>query len=96
MTTLLNRIILVNDHKTSMRLTTYEWYILDRICIRENLKRGQLFELIDTKRSNNFGFTQTVHLFSLLYLHNLARRDQNYSYAPDDTTLTETLKEMSI
>ena len=68
MTTLLNRIILVNDHKTSMRLTTYEWYILDRICIRENLKREQLFELIDTKRSNNFGFTQTVRLFSLLYL----------------------------
>ncbi len=96
MTTLLNRIILVNAHKTSMRLTTSEWYILDRICIRENLKRGQLLELIDTKRSSNCGLTQAVRLFSLLYLHNLARRDQNYSYAPDDTTLNETLEEMSI
>lgn len=90
-----NRIIIVKKHKTSMRLTTSEWYILDRICIRENLKRDQLLDLIDNIRAQGFGLTPAVRLFSLLYLHNLARHDQNYAYAPDNTTLHETLKEMT-
>ena len=95
MITMQNRIIVLNEHKTSMRLTSSEWYILNRICIRENLKRDQLINLINNNRIPNLGLTPTVRLFSLLYLNNLARHDQNYAYAPNSATLHETLNEMS-
>ena len=95
MITMQNRIIFLNEHKTSMRLTSSEWYIINRICIRENLKRDQLINLINNNRFSNLGLTPTVRLFSLLYLHNLARHDQNYAYAPNSATLHETLNEMS-
>lgn len=90
-----NRIIIIKEHKTSMRLTTPEWHILDRICIRENIKREQLLNLIDDSRAKSFGLTPAVRLFSLLYLHNLAKCAQNYAYAPDSTTLHDTLKEIA-
>ena len=95
MITMQNRIIFLNEHKTSMRLTSSEWYTLNRICIRENLKKDQLINLINNNRIPNLGLTPTVRLFSLLYLNNLARHDQNYAYAPNSATLHETLNEMS-
>lgn len=95
MTILLNRVISVCERKTSMRLAKSEWYILDRICVRENLRRNQLLQLIDQHRDKNIGLTPAVRLFSLLYLHDLARRNLNYSYAPDNSTISEALKEMS-
>lgn len=95
MTILLNRVISIYEHKTSMRLAKSEWYILDRICIRENLKRNQLLEIINEHRSPGLGLTPAVRLFSLLYMHNLARLNLNYSYAPDSSTISKALEEMS-
>lgn len=95
MTILLNRVISIYEHKTSMRLAKSEWYILDRICIRENLKRNQLLEIINEHRTPGLGLTPAVRLFSLLYMHNLARHNLNYSYAPDNSTISKALEEMS-
>ena len=94
MTVLQNRVISICNRKTSMRLAKSEWYVLDRICIRENLKRKQLLELIDKKKDPNLGLTPSVRLFSILYLHYLAKKGQNYSYAPDSSSITAALKEM--
>ena len=74
MTVLQNRVISICNRKTSMRLAKSEWYVLDRICIRENLKRKQLLELIDKKKDPNLGLTPSVRLFSILYLHDLAKK----------------------
>ena len=95
MTILLNRVISIYEHKTSMRLAKSEWYILDRICIRENIKRNQLLEIIDKHRTPELGLTPAVRLFSLLYMHNLARLNTNYSYAPDNSTINKAPEEMS-
>lgn len=96
MTILSNRVISVFERKTSMRLAKSEWYILDSICMREKIKRKQLLELIDSNKDPQLGLTPSVRLFSLLYMHNLARQNSNYGYAPKSDSLFSALEEMKL
>ena len=74
MTTQTNKVITLYDKKTSMRLTFFEWKILDSICRAEKLKRKSILELIDKNRDTEIGFTPAVRLFSLLYLYNFGNK----------------------
>lgn len=71
MTKLANRVISVFDHKTSMRLAVPEWTAVDDICKQECIKRKKLFELIAQNKDPNIGFTCSVRLFAITYMHNL-------------------------
>lgn len=74
MTTQINKVITLYDKKTSMRLTFFEWKILDSICRAEKLKRKSILELIDKNRDSEIGLTPAVRLFTLLYLYNFGNR----------------------
>ena len=71
MTKLTNRVISVFDRKTSMRLATPEWTAVDDICKKENIKRKKLFELIAANKDPKLGFTCSVRLFAITYMHNI-------------------------
>ncbi len=69
MTKLANRVISVFNRKTSMRLAMPEWTAVDDICKREHIKRKKLFELIESNKDPKLGFTCSVRLFAITYLH---------------------------
>ena len=69
MTKLTNKVITIFNRKTSMRLTTHEWNILDSICHSEKIKRKTLLEHIQNGKDQHIGLTSAVRLFSLLYIY---------------------------
>lgn len=75
----LNKIISIHNRKTSMRLTTEEWEILDTICYNEKIRRKELLELIEDNRDSNIGLTPAVRLFSLLYLFSKVKKTTSIS-----------------
>ncbi len=76
MTKLANRVISVYDRKTSMRLAVPEWIAVDDICKRERIKRKKLLELIESNKDPKLGFTSSVRLFTITYMHHLL---ENYT-----------------
>ncbi|MEE6206811.1 MAG: ribbon-helix-helix domain-containing protein [Alphaproteobacteria bacterium] len=74
MTTFINKVISLNSKKTSMRLTGFEWRILDSICRAEKIKRKTLLELIEQNRDQKTGLTPAVRLFSLMYIYTFGNR----------------------
>lgn len=79
MTKLANRVISVFNRKTSMRLAVPEWIAVDDICKREHIKRKKLFELIERNKDPKLGFTCSVRLFAITYLHNNLVHSSLYS-----------------
>jgi len=73
MTRLVNRVVSIYDRKTSMRLALEEWTAFDDICSREHLKRKKLLEMIEDNKKQNLGLTCYVRLFTIVYMHQLAK-----------------------
>ena len=63
--------IVVNGHRTSMNMERVYWEILDEICSRENLTRGELLTLIYRRNSTHSNpeatLTSAVRVFILSY-----------------------------
>ncbi len=78
MTKLTNRVISIFERKTSMRLAATEWMAVDDICKKEHIKRKKLFELIATNKDPKLGFTCSVRLFTITYMHNLILKNGYY------------------
>ena len=57
MTKLVNKVLIINGRRTSMRLCLSEWCALERICREEKLSRNRLIE---------------IRLFTLFYFYNQA------------------------
>ncbi len=71
MAELCSKVIFISKHKTSMRLATAEWEAIDNICKRENIKRNNLFEMINARKDAKMGLTCSVRLFSIIYYYHL-------------------------
>lgn len=84
MTKLKNRVISIYDRKTSMRLANEEWTAFDDICKRERMKRKKLLELIEDNKSPDFGLTSYVRLFTVAYMHKLAKIAELKNKASED------------
>ena len=96
MTILKNRVITIYNRKTSMRLASIEWQILDHICYAEKLKRKIILEMTDKNRDPNLGLTAAVRLFSLHYLDSLAHKNSlGYAIASNHRNLENTLRVLS-
>ena len=65
-----SRVIDIKSRRTSMKLTPCEWKALDTICERENIKRKNLFELIDANKDPKLGLTSSIRLFTIVYYKN--------------------------
>ncbi len=68
-----NRVVSIYNKKTSMRLAAEEWTALDDICKREHLKRKQLLEMLEDRKSPQIGRTSFVRLFAITYMHKLVK-----------------------
>lgn len=76
MTELSNKVIFIDNHKTSMRLANAEWEAIDNICKRENIKRNTLIEMINARKNSQLGLTCSVRLFSLIYYYQMLSKYQ--------------------
>lgn len=64
--TLVNRNVTVNGHRTSMRLEPAMWDALEDICRREGLTIHEACSLVDTRRSQS-SLTAAMRVFILGY-----------------------------
>lgn len=67
-----NKILMINNRRTSMRLCSEEWGALKDICQKEHIHRNQLIEQLDRLKSQNEGLTSLTRLFLLMYYKSLA------------------------
>lgn len=73
MTKLLNRVIIINKRRTSMRLCQEEWGALDNICKYEKINRNKIFEILESLPDYGLGLTYLTRLFMLMYYQDVAR-----------------------
>lgn len=85
MVNLINRVITINNKKTSMRMTTDEWQAFEAICKSENIAKSKLLELISTNKNHTIGLTNSVRLFSIVYFHQLLKQKQQTIYKTSKT-----------
>ncbi len=77
MTKLVNRVLLINNRRTSMRLCLKEWEVLAEICKTEGLSRNALIELIENNNFSSLGLTYMTRLFIISYLFEAAKFSSN-------------------
>ena len=70
MTKLVNKVLFINNRRTSMRLCLTEWRLVDNICKAEHISRNDLIELIENSNHTNLGLTYYTRLFVMLYFFN--------------------------
>lgn len=69
---LTNKILNVNNRRTSMRLCCKEWAAIDNICAKERLSRNRLISLIENAKDQKMGLSYSTRLFALLYYQSAA------------------------
>ena len=72
---LVNRNIIVDGHRTSIRLEPAMWMALNKIAERENLTIHQLGTRIDRLRDENCGLTAAIRVFLLAYFQEAATEE---------------------
>lgn len=88
MTKLSNKVINTNNRRTSIRLCSQEWDVLEDACKNERLHRNELISLIERSKASNLGLSYATRLFLLLYFRNLSQRQEKRNI------LSETLNEL--
>ena len=88
MSKLRNKILNINNRRTSMRLCDQEWQALSEACRLEKIHHNKLISQIENCKASNLGLTYATRLFLLLYFRNLTQ-DQH-----TDNMLESTLKEL--
>lgn len=79
MTKLVNKVLHINNRRTSMRLCLTEWEVLSEICKKENITRNKLIELIENNNHGRLGLTYITRLFVIIYYHDIASLPNNTS-----------------
>ena len=70
MAKLTSKVIIFENKKTSLRLAEEEWDALSFICQKENIKRNNLLELINSTKNKEITLTNSIRLFSIIYYKN--------------------------
>lgn len=79
MTKLVNKVLHINNRRTSMRLCLTEWEVLNEICKKENITKNKLIELIENNNNGRLGLTYITRLFVIVYYHDVANLSNNTS-----------------
>ena len=74
-TNLVNRNIIVDGHRTSIRLEPAMWRALNKIAERENMTIHQLGTRIDQLRDKSCGLTAAIRVFLLAYFQEAATEE---------------------
>lgn len=94
MTKLANKIININNRRTSMRLCCKEWEALDDICRREHICRNTLIETIENAKNEALGLTYSTRLFLVLYYRSIAKPAKSHASA-NNQQIAKIIKEIS-
>lgn len=98
MVNLVNRVININNKKTSMRMTIAEWQAFEIICKSENITKNNLINLINTNKNHTICLTNSVRLFSIVYFHQLLKQKQQRLYnstkTPEISPIFHAIKEI--
>ena len=70
MTKLVNKILSINNRRTSMRLCHREWKMIDEICRNEKINRNDFIETIENNNKTGLGLTYFTRLFIMTYFYN--------------------------
>lgn len=70
MTKLVNRVLFINNRRTSMRLCLTEWKLLDLVCRHEQISRNDFIEIIENGNRSQLGLTYYTRLFLMVYFYN--------------------------
>ncbi len=70
MTKLVNKVVFINNRRTSMRLCHTEWKLLDIMCTKEQITRNDFIERIENTNITTLGLTYYTRLFLMLYFYN--------------------------
>jgi predicted DNA-binding ribbon-helix-helix protein len=73
MINMIEKVIVTNDVRTTIRLAEVEWAALEDICQRENVKNNELIEQIDKIKAERLSLTEAVQAFSTNYFFALFR-----------------------
>lgn len=71
-TKLCNRIIVLKDRRTSMRLCVMEWEALKEICKKEKVSRNYMIEKIKEHKKPEIGLSYATRLFITHYFRSAA------------------------
>ena len=86
MVNLVNRVISINNKKTSMRMTLAEWQAFEIICKNENITKSKLLDLINSHKNHTISLTNSVRLFSIVYFHQQLKEKQQQLYSSAQKT----------
>lgn len=75
MTKLMNKIIMINNRRTSMRLCLKEWDALYEVCKIEHISKNHLIEMIEAHKANTLGLTYSTRLFLMSYFREAASEE---------------------
>ena len=75
MTKLINKIVMVNNRRTSMRLCLKEWEALYEVCKIEKISKNRLIEMIEANKSEVLGLTYSTRLLLVSYFREAASED---------------------
>ena len=78
MTKLINKVVIVNNRRTSIRLCLKEWDALEEICNIERITRNDLLSLIEAIKDNKLGLTYSARLFVIEYFRQAATPEGHY------------------
>ena len=62
-TKLINKVVMINDRRTSIRLCHKEWEALEEVCDIEKITKNDLLSLIESGKHNSLGLTYSARLF---------------------------------
>ncbi len=79
MTRLINKVVIVNDRRTSIRLCHKEWEALDEVCDMEKITKNDLLSLIENGKRNSLGLTYSARLFIIEYFRQAATTEGHLS-----------------
>ena len=71
----MNKIIMINNRRTSMRLCMKEWDALYEVCKIEKISKNHLIEMIEEKKSKELGLTYSTRLFLMAYFKEAASEE---------------------
>ena len=79
-----NKILTINDRRTSMRLCSQEWEALKDICTRERIHRNHIIEILDKMENTNLGLTSLTRLFLLMYYKSIVNSSLQHCDNPQN------------
>lgn len=90
MTKLINKVVMINDRRTSIRLCHKEWEALEEVCDIEKITKNDLLSLIESGKHNSLGLTYSARLFIIEYFREAATPEGHYvaKHCADDNLVS--------